>query len=123
MPKLVTARVLKAMLHDGDEIAVLDVREEGVFARRHLLLASNAPLSRLELRAPLLVPRRSTRIVLIDTDDGRAGRAAMVLESAGYTQVRVLAGGIEAWAAAGFPVYSGMNVPSKAFGEFVEHHY
>ena len=111
------------MLSDGGEIAVLDVREEGVFARRHMLLASNAPLSRLELRVPLLVPRRSARVVLVDAGDGRSERAAAALVANGYTHVHALAGGIEAWAAADYPVYSGMNVPSKAFGEFVEHHY
>ena len=63
MTAYIGAHDLKAMLRDEGEIAVLDVREEGVFARRHMLLASNAPLSRLELRAPLLVPRRSTRLV------------------------------------------------------------
>ena len=30
----VSARELKRMLHDGGEIAVLDVREEGVFAKQ-----------------------------------------------------------------------------------------
>ena len=44
----VTARQLKALLHDGKEIAVIDVREEGVFAKRHLLHAASVPLSRLE---------------------------------------------------------------------------
>ena len=29
---------------------------------------------------------------------------------------------MDAWAAQGYEVYSGINVPSKAFGEFVEHH-
>src|SRR5262245_28271106 len=123
MPKFVTAKTLKAMLRDGDEIAVLDVREEGVFARRHMLLASNAPLSRLELRVPRLVPRRSTRLILVDAADDRSQRAADVLSASGYTQIHILTEGIEGWAAAGYPVYSGMNVPSKAFGEFVEHHY
>jgi rhodanese-related sulfurtransferase len=33
----------------------------------------------------------------------------------------VLDGGVAAWAAAGFEVFSGVNVPSKAFGEFIEH--
>src|SRR5262245_8348566 len=112
MTSLVTAQELRAMLRDGSEIAVLDVREEGVFARRHLLLASNAPLSRLELRVPLLVPRRSTRVVLVDAGDGRAERAASTLAANGYTRVQLLSGGIERWAAARFPVYSGMNVPS-----------
>ena len=33
----------------------------------------------------------------------------------------VLAGGVRAWQAAGFQLFSGVNVPSKAFGEIVEH--
>ncbi len=98
------------------------MREEGVFARRHLLLAASAPLSRLEIRVPLLVPRRSTRVVLCDGNEGLAQRAAAVLACNGYTDVTMLAGGVDAWAAAGYEVYSGINVPSKAFGEFVEHH-
>jgi rhodanese-related sulfurtransferase len=35
----------------------------------------------------------------------------------------VLAGGVKAWEEAGFPVYSGVHVPSKAFAEVVEHEY
>ena len=35
----------------------------------------------------------------------------------------MLAGGVAAWEAAGFPVYSGVHVPSKAFAEVVEHEY
>ena len=119
----VTAQNLKRMLHDGGEIAVLDVREEGMFAKRHMLLACTAPLSQLELRAPLLVPRRNARVVVLDGGDGLAQRAADVLLRNGYTDVAILTGGIEAWAAAGYEIYSGVNVPSKAFGEYVEHHY
>ncbi|HEX2825105.1 MAG TPA: rhodanese-like domain-containing protein [Burkholderiales bacterium] len=121
--RLVGADVVKRMLHDGEEIALLDVREEGVFAKAHMLLAVPAPLSQLEIRAPLLVPRRSTRVVLTDDGEGLAARAAAVLGKHGYTDVAVLDGGLSAWAAAGYEVYSGVNVPSKAFGEFVEHHY
>jgi rhodanese-related sulfurtransferase len=120
--KAITARQLKALLHDGKELAVLDVREEGVFAKRHLLLAASVPLSRLELRMPLLVPRRSARVVICDDGEGLAQRAAAKLAQYGYADVRVLAGGVAAWAAEGYEVYSGINVPSKAFGEFVEHH-
>ncbi|RPI46247.1 MAG: sulfurtransferase, partial [Betaproteobacteria bacterium] len=32
-------------------------------------------------------------------------------------------GGTGAWAAAGYPVYKGVNLPSKTFGELVEHAY
>ena len=108
------------MLHDGAEIAVLDVREEGVFAKRHLLLAASVSLSQLEMRVPLLVPRRSARIVICDGGEGLAQRAADKLAHHGYRAVMVLAGGVAAWAALGYEIYSGINVPSKAFGEFVE---
>ena len=107
---VVTAQKLKRQLHDGGEIAVLDVREEGIFAKRHMLLAASAPLSQLELRVPLLVPRRSTRVVLVDDDDGLAPRAYDVLTRHGYTDVTVLNGGIASWAEAGYEIYSGVNV-------------
>jgi rhodanese-related sulfurtransferase len=121
MPDKVDARALKAMLADGRELALIDVREELVFSQNHLLFARSVPLSRLELRFARLVPRRTTRIVLCDDADGMAERAVGILARAGYTDVAVLDGGVAAWAAAGFELFSGVNVPSKAFGEFVEH--
>jgi rhodanese-related sulfurtransferase/predicted metal-dependent enzyme (double-stranded beta helix superfamily) len=119
---LVTPAELKAMLHDGKELALLDVREEGVFSQRHLLFAGSLPLSRLELRIAALVPRSRTRIVLCDDDDGLAQRASAKLAALGYRDIGVLAGGVAGWAKAGYELFSGVHVPSKAFGEFVEHH-
>jgi rhodanese-related sulfurtransferase len=122
----VTARVtpaaLAAMLEDGGELALLDVREEGVFAKGHLFLAASVPLSRLELKIARLVPRRSTRIVLCDADDGLAARAAAKLGELGYTNVAVLDSGVNAWRALGRELFAGVYVPSKAFGEHIEHH-
>ncbi|TMJ06059.1 MAG: thiosulfate sulfurtransferase [Alphaproteobacteria bacterium] len=117
----VGAAALRAMLTDEDELALIDVREEGVFSEGHLLFARSVPLSRLELRMARLVPRRATRIVLVDDADGLAERAAKVLAKAGYTDLHSLDGGNAGWAAAGYELFSGVNVPSKAFGEFVEH--
>jgi len=109
------------MLASGSELALIDVREELIFSQRHLLLARSIPLSRLELKFAQLVPRRTTPVVLCDDGDGLAARATAVLQRNGYSDVAVLAGGIEGWAAAGYELFSGVNVPSKAFGEFVEH--
>lgn len=119
---LLSAAGLKAMLNDGGELALIDVREEGAFGRSHLLFACCLPLSRLEMRIDALVPRRGTRIVLCDADDGLAQRAAARLARLGYRNLAVLKGGVAAWQAAGYELFSGVNVPSKAFGEFVEHH-
>ncbi|MGH7098916.1 MAG: rhodanese-like domain-containing protein, partial [Stellaceae bacterium] len=117
----IDARNLKAQLHDGGEIALLDAREEGVFGRSHLLMASSVPLSRLELLVDDLVPRRGTRVVWCDDGDGTALRAAGRMRALGYTDVAVLGGGLAAWQAAGHRLYSGVHVPSKAFAEVVEH--
>jgi rhodanese-related sulfurtransferase/predicted metal-dependent enzyme (double-stranded beta helix superfamily) len=118
---LLQPQALKQALVDGGEIAVLDVRESGVFARRHLYFAASAPLWRLELQIDALVARRSTRIVLVDADETLAHHAAAKLVRWGWRNVSVLTGGTDGWAAAGFEVFSGNNVPSKAFGEAIEH--
>ncbi len=117
----VSAAEVMAMLGDGGELAILDVREELTYSGSHLLHARSAPLSRLELRVPRLVPRPATRIVLVDDHDGLAERAGAILRRHGYNNARVLAGGNAAWSAAGYVLFSGVNVPSKAFGEVVEH--
>jgi len=118
----VTARQLKNMLHDGEELALLDVREAGQFGESHLLFAVPLPYSRLELDVIRLVPRRSTRIVLCD-DTGRdvAELAKRRLNAGGYTDVSILEGGTAGWTAAGYALFKGVNVPSKLFGELVEH--
>ena len=120
-PRPFSPAAVKAMLGDGGELALIDVREELIFSRSHLLWARNVPLSRLELRFARLVPRKDTRIVLIDDNDGLSARAAAVLAAAGYDDLGFLDGGTAAWAAAGFELFSGVHVPSKAFGEFIEH--
>jgi len=117
----VSPAALRGMVEDSGELALVDVREELIYSQGHLLLARSAPLSRLELKFAQLVPRRTTRIVLCDGNDGLAERAAVVLARNGYSDLRILAGGVAAWAAAGFELFTGVNVPSKAFGEFIEH--
>lgn len=119
--KQVTARELRALLDARGELALLDVREEGVHSRAHLFLATSAPLSTLELHIGRLVPRLDTPIVLIDDDDRLAERAAKVLGRSGYRDLQVLAGGVPGWKQAGCEIYSGVHVPSKAFGEHIEH--
>jgi rhodanese-related sulfurtransferase len=117
----VDAQTLRRMLDDRDELAIIDVREELIFSQNHLLHARSVPLSRLELLFAALVPRRGTRIVLCDDVEGAAERAAAILASAGYHNVAILDSGVVGWKKAGFELFSGVNVPSKAFGEFIEH--
>lgn len=120
MNREVDAIELRSWLHDGEEIAVLDVRDGGPYARSHILAASSAPLSAFETSVLSLVPRRSTRVVVVDDDGSLAARGAEVLGTAGYSNVYVLKGGNPAWEAAGYLLFSGSGIISKAFGELIE---
>ncbi len=117
----IAAQDLKAALKGGGEIAVLDAREEMTFGKRHLFMASCVPLSRMELMVDDLVPRRATHVVWCDDGGGLADQAATRMEALGYAEISVLEGGIAAWEKAGYRLYSGVHVPSKAFAEVVEH--
>jgi rhodanese-related sulfurtransferase len=122
--KSIAPDALKSRLAGDGELALLDVREQGVHYRGHPFLACSAALSRLELVIDDLVPRRSAPVVVLDGgNDGLAEKAADRLVALGYSDVSILEGGCAGWQASGGELFSGVNVPSKAFGEFVEHQY
>ncbi|WP_321877039.1 rhodanese-related sulfurtransferase [Paraburkholderia bannensis] len=102
------------------EIALLDVREEDPHAQSHPLFAANLPLAKIELDAWTKLPRRDVPIVLLDDGEGFAARAALKFDALGYTDVALLEGGLAGWVRAGGEVFRDVNVPSKAFGEYVE---
>ena len=124
MREIDSAALKRLLLADG-ELALIDVREQGAFAEAHLLFASCVPLSRMEMLVGDLVPRLDTAIVVVGESgsDDLARRACGRLGRLGYTDVRALEGGVRAWQESGCQVFSGVNVPSKAFGEFVEETY
>jgi rhodanese-related sulfurtransferase len=120
----VSARRVSEFLTGSGELALLDVREQGVHYRGHPFFACSAPLSRLELVIGNLVPRRTAPIVVLDAgNEGLAEKAEKKLKELGYTDLSILEGGCAGWKQAGLELFRGVNVPSKAFGEFVEHHY
>ncbi|MEO9101721.1 MAG: rhodanese-like domain-containing protein [Burkholderiaceae bacterium] len=127
MSERIEPSTLKSWLHDGDEIALLDVREQGQYGESHLFYGIPLPYSRLELDAPRLLPRRSVRVVVYDSGeadtDRVAERAADRLKAIGYSDVHRLAGGTQAWRKAGHVLFAGVNLPSKTFGELAEQVY
>ncbi|HEV7814596.1 MAG TPA: rhodanese-like domain-containing protein [Janthinobacterium sp.] len=111
---------VRAELLAQREIALLDVREEDPHAQAHPLFAANLPYSRIEIDAWTKLPRRDVAIVVLDGGEGLALAAARRLRQLGYTDVALLDGGIEGWAADGGELFRDVNVPSKSFGELVE---
>ncbi len=120
--KLVAPATLKSWLHDKKEIALVDVREHGQYGEEHLFYVISAPYSKLELEVQRLVPRKTVRLVLVGDDANElTARAAHRLTQLGYTEIYLLDGGITQWKLAGYQVFAGVNLPSKAFGELAEH--
>lgn len=120
MMAAVEAREAKRRLHAAGEIACLDVREHGQYGEGHPFAAVPCPYSRLEAMVAALVPRLDVPIVLVDDGDGVARRSAARLAAMGYSDIDWVVGGAPAWAAAGFTLFKGVNLPSKTLGELVE---
>jgi rhodanese-related sulfurtransferase len=104
-----------------DEIALLDVRHEAAYATGHPLFAANMAADRIELEAEIRLPRKDAPIVVYDAGEGLAAQAGDRLAALGYTNVRQLGGGLQAWQMAGYQIFHDVNSYAKAFGELVEH--
>jgi rhodanese-related sulfurtransferase len=115
---------LKDLLASRTQFAFIDVREAGEYNSSHIPGTSLIPRRQLEFQMALAVPYSGTPIVVCDDDGHRAALAAATLERMGYSQVSVLAGGMNHWVTRDYPTEWGMNVPSKDFGEKMEavHH-
>jgi len=114
---------LATAISGTDELAIVDPRDHETYSQGHLLWAASLQLDDALIAAEVLLPRLSTPVVIAgdDDDDDRALQA--ILKENGWTNVTVLEGGIGSWTHAGHELYSGVNVPSKLFGELVERHY
>jgi rhodanese-related sulfurtransferase len=115
----VSAASVRQALLDRAEIALVDVRPEGLFAQGHPLFAASLPLGRLEAEVLDRLPRRSVPVVVYGDGDHETSAAIRRLRELGYTDVSSLDGGLASWAASGGELFRDVNAPSKAFGELV----
>ena len=105
------ARVTEVPLAEADDAirqadVLIDVREESEFAAGHLPGAIHASRGMLEFKlsgTPALAAR-DIKAVLYCKTSGRAALAAAAMLDMGYLNVASIAGGYDAWVAAGKPV-------------------
>jgi rhodanese-related sulfurtransferase len=120
IPPAVTPLHIRRALLLREEIALLDLRHEAAFATGHPLFAANMAPDRIELEAEIRLPRKDVPIVVYDAGEGLVAQAAERLAALGYTDVRQLGGGLQAWQSAGYELFQDVNSYAKAFGELVE---
>jgi rhodanese-related sulfurtransferase len=119
VPSVTPSDVRRALLL-RDEIALLDIRHEAAFATGHPLFAANMAADRIALEAVARLPRKDVPIVLYDAGERLVAQAADRLAALGYTDIRQLGGGVQAWQAVGYELFIDVNSYAKAFGELVE---
>ena len=95
----------EAAIRDAD--VLLDVREADEFANGHLPGAVHASRGMLEfkLSSTPAQANRDLKFVVYCKTSGRAALAAAVMKDMGYLNVQSIAGGYDAWVAAGKPVH------------------
>ncbi|MFZ1171804.1 MAG: rhodanese-like domain-containing protein [Bradyrhizobium sp.] len=116
----ITPSQVRSRLLLRDEMALLDLRHEAAYATGHPLFAANMAVGRIALEAETRLPRKDAPIVVYDDGEGLVAEAARHLAALGYSDIRELEGGLEAWRNAGFEIFIDVNSYAKAFGELVE---
>lgn len=94
----------KAKLDAGEPIVFLDVREPKEFNAGHIPKAVNVPEEYCELEVPLAIPDPSSFVIIYSDLEERSMNALKILHLTGYKNAVVLAGGLQAWQKAGYPV-------------------
>lgn len=93
-------------------VLLIDVREPDEFARGHIAGALSIPRGMLEFAIsnnPALQDVSRPVVVYCKTS-GRAALSAVALQTMGFENVISIAGGFDAWQAAGYPVDKPVDV-------------
>jgi rhodanese-related sulfurtransferase len=95
------------MLINREDAFILDVREVGEFVDGHLPDAKNIPGAKLVERISELEKYKDKAIVVCCASGMRSNKACAELKKQGFTKIHSLAGGVDAWVGAGYPVKKG----------------
>jgi sulfur-carrier protein adenylyltransferase/sulfurtransferase len=116
------AEVQPADLRDHlDDYVVIDVRESEEHAAGAIPGARFLPRGVLERDVATVVPDKGTRVAVYCAGGSRSALAAATLEDLGYQDVVSLAGGFDAWKAAGLPWGDPAGLSSEQRARYERH--
>lgn len=91
------------MLFNHEDALVLDVREPSEWADGHIPQARHIPLGQLKHKLTELEKYKDKPIIAVCRSGNRSNHACGILKKAGFERLHNLAGGMQAWEAAGLP--------------------
>jgi rhodanese-related sulfurtransferase len=100
-PQMVTHLINREMA------VVVDIREANGFLDGHIVGAMNIPMSNWDTASKKLTKFKSKPVVIIDATGQKAQGFANKLKQAGFDNVKVLGGGVNAWRNAKLPLVKG----------------
>lgn len=91
-------------LMNGDEVAVIDVRDTKEFNEGHLIGAKQIPLDQITDRAGELEQFKNKPVLITCRTGARSDLACMKLTKLGFGQLYSLQTGIDGWLEANLPI-------------------
>ncbi|MFD3163258.1 rhodanese-like domain-containing protein [Herpetosiphon sp. NSE202] len=104
---ILTVEAVKQQLQAGNDLVLLDVRTAAEFENLHIAGSLHVPLDQLEQQAQELSATLKAPVVLVCRSGQRSQQAANILQHIDLPSLHILAGGIQAWLAAGETVTRG----------------
>ena len=99
---------VKGRMDAGEDVVIIDVRTNNEFAGGHAPGAVNLPLGELSIKLRQLGGDldsfKTLPVYAMCRTDNRAANAARALKKAGFSDLKVVGGGMNAWKRAGFSV-------------------
>jgi rhodanese-related sulfurtransferase len=83
---------------------VVDLRSGEDFAKGHLPSARHLEFAELQAKVGQLVKNKSNPVLLVCQTGQQSHKAQRLVKDAGFAEVHVLDGGVNAWQQAGMPV-------------------
>ena len=95
------------LLINREDAIVVDVREADEFAAGHLPDARNIPGSKLAERISEIEKYKDKPVIVCCATGMRSNKACAELKKNGFSRINNLAGGVDAWVGAGYPIKKG----------------
>ena len=95
------------LLINREDAYILDVREGDEFAAGHLPEAKSIPLAKLAERVSEIEKYKDKPIIVCCASGMRSAKGCGELTKLGFAKVNSLAGGVDAWVGAGYPIKKG----------------
>ncbi|MCW5588542.1 MAG: rhodanese-like domain-containing protein [Legionellales bacterium] len=100
--KVSTAEAIR--LINSSDAVILDIRDESVFKQGHVLNALHFQANDVEKQIKKLNKHREKPIIICDQYGQQAAKFVKQLKAQGFTDVRILQGGMQAWQSENLPM-------------------